>query len=87
MSNQPLVAVVMGSRSDWDTMKASTFILKNLSIPYHAQVISAHRTPDLLQDFAKNATAHGFKCIIAGAPKMCDFFRDTKGRWWYRVVG
>jgi 5-(carboxyamino)imidazole ribonucleotide mutase len=67
MNNHPLVAVVMGSRSDWETMQATTTLLKQLTIPYHVQVISAHRTPDLLQDFAKTAMEKGFKCIIAGA--------------------
>lgn len=67
MSKNPLVAVVMGSQSDWETMQHCTTILKNFEIPYHAQVISAHRTPDLLFQFAESARENGFEVIIAGA--------------------
>lgn len=62
-----LVAVVYGSLSDWETMQHSTQILKQLNIPYHTQVISAHRTPELLFDFAKSAKSNGFEVLIAGA--------------------
>jgi 5-(carboxyamino)imidazole ribonucleotide mutase len=65
MSNQ--VAIVMGSQSDWDTMQHSVETLNNLNINCQAQVVSAHRTPDLLFDFATNAQDRGFKLIIAGA--------------------
>lgn len=64
---QALVAVVMGSQNDWETMKHATEKLKALGISYHAQVISAHRTPDLLFDFASHARERGFQVIIAGA--------------------
>lgn len=67
MINQPLVAVVMGSQSDWETMTYAIDILKKLDISYHCQVISAHRTPDLLFEFAKTARHTGFEVIIAGA--------------------
>lgn len=67
MTNTPLVAVVMGSQSDYDTMQHAILVLKKLNIPYHAQVISAHRTPDLLFDFASTARDQGFEVIIAGA--------------------
>lgn len=67
MSTQSLVAVVMGSQSDWETMKYCVNTLKELNIPYYCQVISAHRTPDLLFEFAQNARARGFEVIIAGA--------------------
>ncbi len=66
-TNQALVAVVMGSQSDWETMQHCTQHLQKLDIPYHAQVISAHRTPDLLFEFAGNAETQGFQVIIAGA--------------------
>lgn len=65
--NQPLVAVIMGSQSDWETMQHATMMLKKLDIPYHAQVISAHRTPDLLFQFANTAREQGYEVIIAGA--------------------
>lgn len=61
------VAVVMGSQSDWDTMQHTTQMLKQLGIPFHTQIISAHRTPDLLFEFAQGAKSHGFEIIIAGA--------------------
>lgn len=63
----PLVAVVMGSQSDWETMQHATDTLNSLQIPYHAQIISAHRTPDLLFRFADSARQQGFEVIIAGA--------------------
>ena len=61
------VAVIMGSQSDWETMRHSADVLNELDIPYEARIISAHRTPDRLVSFAKNAKAEGFKVIIAGA--------------------
>jgi len=62
-----LVAVVMGSNSDWPVMQYATEYLEQFGIEYQAQVVSAHRTPDLLAEFGKNARANGFCCIIAGA--------------------
>ncbi len=67
MSDKPVVAVVMGSQSDWPTMQHAVELLKQLEIPYHAQVISAHRTPDLLFQFSESARDEGFEVIIAGA--------------------
>lgn len=61
------VAIIMGSQSDWETMRHSSDMLKELDIPYEAKIISAHRTPDRLVSFAKSAKAEGFKVIIAGA--------------------
>ena len=66
-SEPPLVGIVMGSRSDWSTMKESAAILEKLGIPHECRVVSAHRTPDLLADYAKSADARGLRCIIAGA--------------------
>jgi 5-(carboxyamino)imidazole ribonucleotide mutase len=66
MSN-PKVAVVMGSTSDWPVMQHATEYLEEFGIEYQTQVVSAHRTPDLLADFAKAASDNGFSCIIAGA--------------------
>lgn len=63
----PLVGVVMGSRSDWETMRQATEILRQLGIPYEARVVSAHRTPDLLAQYAKTARSRGLRLIIAGA--------------------
>ena len=61
------VAIIMGSRSDWPTMKAAADSLDALGVAYEAKVVSAHRTPDRMYDFAKCAKAAGFKVIIAGA--------------------
>jgi 5-(carboxyamino)imidazole ribonucleotide mutase len=63
----PLVAVVMGSHSDWDIMQHCVNTLDELGVPTHTQVVSAHRTPDLLFSFAENAAASGLRAIIAGA--------------------
>lgn len=57
----------MGSRSDWATMKEASTILKKLGIAHECRVVSAHRTPDLLTDYAKTADSRGLRCIIAGA--------------------
>jgi 5-(carboxyamino)imidazole ribonucleotide mutase len=64
---KPVVAVVMGSDSDWPIMKLAVEQLEKFDVPYVAQVVSAHRTPDLLADFAKSALDDGLACIIAGA--------------------
>ena len=61
------VAIIMGSRSDWPTMKAAADILDTLQVAYEAKVVSAHRTPERMYDFAKGAKTAGFKVIIAGA--------------------
>ncbi|MBP2443833.1 5-(carboxyamino)imidazole ribonucleotide mutase [Rhizobium leguminosarum] len=67
MTDRPSVAIIMGSQSDWETMKNAADTLEALEIPYDARIISAHRTPDRLVNFAKGARAEGFKVIIAGA--------------------
>jgi 5-(carboxyamino)imidazole ribonucleotide mutase len=63
----PLVGVVMGSSSDWEVMQHAARLLKQLGIPFEARVVSAHRTPDLLYEYAAGAEARGLKAIIAGA--------------------
>lgn len=67
MNTAPQVGVVMGSQSDWDTMQETTKILKTLNIPFEASIVSAHRTPDRLSEYAKSAAECGLKLIIAGA--------------------
>ena len=62
-----VVAIIMGSESDWPTMKHAATILDNFGISYKAEVVSAHRTPDLMYSFASEAEANGLKVIIAGA--------------------
>lgn len=76
-ASAPPVAIVMGSRSDWPTMKGAAEMLDALGVAYAARVVSAHRTPERLFDFARGAAAQGFKVIVAGAggaahlPGMC----------------
>jgi len=67
MGQGPAVAIIMGSRSDWPTMKGAAEALDGLGIAYEAKIVSAHRTPERLYAFAKGAKAAGFKVIIAGA--------------------
>ncbi|MBB6483881.1 5-(carboxyamino)imidazole ribonucleotide mutase [Rhizobium lusitanum] len=67
MTERPPVAIIMGSQSDWETMKNAADTLEALEITYDARIISAHRTPDRLVSFAKGARDEGFKVIIAGA--------------------
>ena len=62
-----LVSIIMGSKSDWPTMKNTALILEKLKISYECKVVSAHRTPDLLFDYAKSAESRGVEVIIAGA--------------------
>jgi 5-(carboxyamino)imidazole ribonucleotide mutase len=64
---KPPVAIIMGSRSDWPTMKHAADALEALGVPFEAKVVSAHRTPDRMYAFAKGAKASGVKVIIAGA--------------------
>ncbi|PPI87725.1 5-(carboxyamino)imidazole ribonucleotide mutase [Candidatus Pantoea edessiphila] len=61
------IAIIIGSKSDWSTMKYAVEILKKLEIPFHVEIISAHRTPDKLFNFAENALNNNYKVIIAGA--------------------
>jgi 5-(carboxyamino)imidazole ribonucleotide mutase len=65
--NAPLVGVIMGSKSDWETLRHSVDILKTFGVPHEARVVSAHRTPDLMRDYATSARSRGLKIIIAGA--------------------
>jgi 5-(carboxyamino)imidazole ribonucleotide mutase len=67
MQKQPLVAIIMGSDSDWPIMKAAAQMLADFDIAYSAQVVSAHRTPDLMFSFAESAASKGYQVIIAGA--------------------
>jgi 5-(carboxyamino)imidazole ribonucleotide mutase len=64
---KPLIAVIMGSRSDWETMEHATRTLDQLNVPYNVRIVSAHRTPDLLFQFAESAHERGIEVIIAGA--------------------
>jgi 5-(carboxyamino)imidazole ribonucleotide mutase len=63
----PLVGIIMGSRSDWETLAAAATVLESLEVPHEVSVISAHRTPELLFDYARTAESRGLEVIIAGA--------------------
>src|SRR5687768_11978687 len=65
--NNPLVGVIMGSSSDWEVMKHAAGILNDFNISYETEVVSAHRTPDRMFEYAQTAVERGLKCIIAGA--------------------
>lgn len=67
MTERPAVAIIMGSQSDWETMKNAADTLEALDIGYEARIISAHRTPERMMAFARGARAEGFQVIIAGA--------------------
>ena len=66
-SPPPLVGIIMGSLSDWPTMKRAADVLEKLGVPFEAKVVSAHRTPERLYEYAKTAKARGLRVIIAGA--------------------
>ena len=88
MSAPKLVAIVMGSQSDWKTMHHAAEMLDKLGVGYSAEIVSAHRTPDRLVKFAKGAEAAGFKVIIAGAvaPALVALGRPAirkQRRWGY----
>lgn len=74
---KPLISIIMGSKSDWTTMEHASKTLEEFGVPHECKVVSAHRTPDLLFEFAKGAEARGIEVIIAGAggaahlPGMC----------------
>ncbi|MDZ4290007.1 MAG: 5-(carboxyamino)imidazole ribonucleotide mutase [Prosthecobacter sp.] len=67
MSSAPLVGIIMGSSSDWPTMENAARVLEDFGVPFEKKVVSAHRTPQLLYEYATTAQKRGLKCIIAGA--------------------
>ena len=67
MESDPLVGVIMGSESDWETMRCAADVLTEFGVPYECRVVSAHRTPDLMDEYAASAQARGLRAIIAGA--------------------
>jgi 5-(carboxyamino)imidazole ribonucleotide mutase len=77
MAKKPLVSIIMGSKSDWATMEPASVTLDEFGVPHETKIVSAHRTPDLLFEFAKTAEERGIEVIIAGAggaahlPGMC----------------
>ena len=67
MSEAPVVGIIMGSRSDWETMRHAADTLEQLGVPFEKEVVSAHRTPDKLYEYASSAEARGLQVVIAGA--------------------
>ncbi|QBG55047.1 5-(carboxyamino)imidazole ribonucleotide mutase [Bacillus amyloliquefaciens] len=84
---QPLAGIIMGSISDWETMKHACDILDELHIPYEKQVVSAHRTPDLMFEYAESARSRGLKVIIAGAGGAAHLPGMTAAKTTLPVIG
>lgn len=83
----PTVGLVMGSRSDWETMSAAAEMLEELRIPFEVRVVSAHRTPDLLFQYAEEAEARGLKVLIAGAGGAAHLPGMLAAKTWLPVLG
>ncbi|MCS7059981.1 MAG: 5-(carboxyamino)imidazole ribonucleotide mutase [Anaerolineae bacterium] len=84
---RPLVGVIMGSRSDWETMAHTASTLDTLGVPYEVRVVSAHRTPDLLFEYAGAAAERGLEVIIAGAGGAAHLPGMTAAKTWLPVLG
>src|SRR5438876_770499 len=84
---QPLVGVIMGSRSDWETMEHTAATLTALDVPFEARIISAHRTPDVLFEYAASAEARGLEVIIAGAGGAAHLAGVTAAKTLLPVLG
>ena len=82
-----LVAVIMGSKSDWLTMKKAVDMLKKLKISHETKIVSAHRTPDLLHEFAETAESRGLEVIIAGAGGAAHLPGMTASKTHLPVIG
>jgi 5-(carboxyamino)imidazole ribonucleotide mutase len=85
--NSPLVAIIMGSKSDWETMGNAVETLDQLGVPNEARVLSAHRTPDATTDFARKAADRGFRVIIAGAGGAAHLAGVIAAHTWLPVLG
>lgn len=87
MNKQPLVGVIMGSTSDWETMKHTVEMLAEFGVPHETKVVSAHRTPNLMVSYAEEAEARGLKVIIAGAGGAAHLPGMTAGHTLVPVIG
>jgi 5-(carboxyamino)imidazole ribonucleotide mutase len=85
--SKPLVAVIMGSKSDWDTMRNAVETLDDLGVPNEARVLSAHRTPDATAEFARGAADRGLRVIIAGAGGAAHLAGVIAAHTWLPVLG
>jgi 5-(carboxyamino)imidazole ribonucleotide mutase len=84
---KPLVGIIMGSSSDWETMRHTADLLAALSVPYESRVVSAHRTPDLLYEYASGAAARGIEVLIAGAGGAAHLPGMTAAKTLLPVIG
>src|SRR5437667_2997597 len=85
--SKPLVAIIMGSKSDWETMRHAVETLNHLGVPSEARVLSAHRTPDATADFARKAADRGLRVIIAGAGGAAHLAGVIAAHTWLPVLG
>jgi len=85
--SKPVVAIIMGSKSDWETMRHAVEMLDDLGVPNEARVLSAHRTPDATADFARQAADRGFRVIIAGAGGAAHLAGVIAAHTWLPVLG
>ena len=83
---QPVVSIIMGSRSDWPTLKLAAQVLDELNVPYETRVVSAHRTPQRLYEFAEQAPERGIQVIIAGAGGAAHLPGMTAALTWLPVI-
>ena len=86
-SSAALVAVVMGSKSDWETMRHAVDLLAQLGVPSEHRIVSAHRTPELMADFARDAAGRGLRVIIAGAGGAAHLPGMIAAHTWLPVLG
>jgi 5-(carboxyamino)imidazole ribonucleotide mutase len=84
---KPLVGIIMGSSSDWDTMRHAADLLSALTVPHETRVVSAHRTPDLLYEYAAGAAARGIEVLIAGAGGAAHLPGMTASKTLLPVIG
>ncbi|HET6574357.1 MAG TPA: 5-(carboxyamino)imidazole ribonucleotide mutase [Fimbriiglobus sp.] len=87
LRSTPLVGVIMGSRSDWETMKHAADVLDELQVPYEVEVVSAHRTPDKLFRYAEEAAGRGLEVIVAGAGGAAHLPGMVAAKTWLPVLG
>lgn len=86
-SSASLVAIIMGSKSDWDTMRHSAEMLDELGVPNESHILSAHRTPEATTEFARKAADRGLRVIIAGAGGAAHLAGVIAGHTWLPVLG
>jgi 5-(carboxyamino)imidazole ribonucleotide mutase len=87
MAQAPLVGIIMGSRSDWETMRHAAETLDALGVAYETRVVSAHRTPERLYDYARGAAGRGLKVIVAGAGGAAHLPGMAASMTWLPVLG